>query len=304
MHVTPNELRAVRREGILSRFAAFGPVAFVMSDIPNGSVGTTLEHPCADPHWGLVLRGSLSVRGGAQLDLAPAEAFHVPGGSPHHRFEAAPGTTLVGFAPLWSGPEFGSGTLEASGFEVVRVPPPAAALPLMVRPVDPATTYLAGRGGIEVEIAPMGRWLFCRGTFGALSGYTSSWCDLPHWGMVLDGDLAIVWENEVELLGAGDAYYCPGGPPGHRLEVADRATIIDYTPIDEIRRGRRRAEWRRYHEFVVDPAEGAGDPDPLGADGTSVHEDAARRPLDGMGVAPNGRHSHDRESESSTASRA
>jgi len=90
----------------------------------------------------------------------------------------------------------------------------------------------------------MGQWVFSRATFGALSGYTSGWCDLAHWGMVLAGDLALRFENDVELLTAGDVYYCPVGPPGHQFQVADSATTIDYTPYDSLLESGRKAAWR------------------------------------------------------------
>ena len=94
-------------------------------------------------------------------------------------------------------------------------------------------------------MAEMGPWVFARNTFGPLSGYTTGWCDLPHWGMVLSGDLALTFEDGVELLTAGDIYYCPPGPPGHQFQVADAATTFDYTPLDDLLGPARKAEWRR-----------------------------------------------------------
>jgi len=140
--------------------------------------------------------------------------------------------------------------LAATGFEIVRVAPATSPLPATIPSTEPSTIHRAARGAIEVATARMGPWIHSRATFGSLSGYTSGWCDMPHWGMVLSGDLAIVWEDHVELLTAGDAYYCPPGPPGHRLEVADEATVMDYTPIDRIRGTARRAEWRRSGDLM------------------------------------------------------
>jgi hypothetical protein len=90
-------------------------------------------------------------------------------------------------------------------------------------------------GHIETETALMGDWLFRRSTFGAQSGYAEPWCDLPHWGLVLDGNVVNHWEDkELELWGPGDVFHCQGGPPGHRMEVADRAVVVDYTPIESL----------------------------------------------------------------------
>ncbi len=263
MHVTPSELRAVQREGVLSRFAVLGPVAYVIADLPRGTAGTSLESRCREPHWGLVLRGRLGVRGPGSVDLGPASAFYVPPGPPEHHFEAAEPTVLAGFAPLERDRDLEEVALAATGFEIVRLAPAAAPLPAVSRSAEPTVSYSTARGGIEVETARMGAWIHCRATFGSLSGYTSGWCDLPHWGTVLMGDLAIVWEDQVELLTAGDAYYCPPGPPGHRLEVADEATIIDYTPIDRITRVARRAGWRRFSDVAdVEGQRATVDPSP------------------------------------------
>jgi len=82
----------------------------------------------------------------------------------------------------------------------------------------------------------MGQWLFTRSTFGPISGYGDGWCDLPHWGQVIDGTLVLRWESgEIELLGAGDVFCCPRGAGGHRIEGADAATMVDYTPVAAVR---------------------------------------------------------------------
>jgi hypothetical protein len=62
--------------------------------------------------------------------------------------------------------------------------------------------------------------------------------------MVLRGGLAIEWEDDVEMLLAGDIFHCPAGPPGHRYEAADAATIIDFTPREALAAGGRTIAWR------------------------------------------------------------
>ena len=81
--------------------------------------------------------------------------------------------------------------------------------------------------------------------FGPTSGYTAGWCDAPHWGLVTDGSIALEFEDSVEILGTGDVYHCPPGPPGHRVEAADPATILDLTPLALLESGRRISPWRR-----------------------------------------------------------
>ncbi len=141
------------------------------------------------------------------------------------------GPIIAGFAPVSEPIDMSPDALRARGIEVIRrrgvSPPP----PTTIR-VDALPTRTATTGRIETESAEMGSWLFTRSRFGPMSGYADNWCDLPHWGLVLDGDVVLHWENgELELLVPGDAFHCPGGAPGHRLEVADAATVVDYTPI-------------------------------------------------------------------------
>jgi hypothetical protein len=100
-------------------------------------------------------------------------------------------------------------------------------------------------GEVHAEGVPMGPWLMMRVSFGPTSGFGSDFCDAPHWGLVLAGSIAIEYEDDVEVLGTGDVFHTPQGPPGHRLEVADGATIVDFTPIEVLDRRGRLAEWRQ-----------------------------------------------------------
>ena len=57
--------------------------------------------------------------------------------------------------------------------------------------------------------------------------------DFEPFGVYCSWEITLVSETGVELLSAGDVYYCPSGPPGHSFQVPDSATTIDYTPIAE-----------------------------------------------------------------------
>jgi hypothetical protein len=96
-----------------------------------------------------------------------------------------------------------------------------------------------------------------RSAFGSTSGYNTSWCDLPHWGVVVAGGAAIEYEDDVEVVSAGDFYYCPPGPPGHKLEVADGAVLVDFTPREAVDAGARVSDWRVAAGFVQPALEGA-----------------------------------------------
>ena len=234
MRVSPRELKAVRAGGLVSRYAVLGDAVFVVVDLPDaGTTGTPVEEPCRLEHWGLVLQGELTLIGRRSHTFGPGAAFYVAPG-PVHRFHADARAVIAGFAPVTEPIDESPETLAARGVEILdRVGPP---------PPRPSSMRVAGRrsrivasGQIETETAIMGSWLFRRSTFGPQSGYADAWCDLPHWGFVLDGGLVLHWENlDLELLGPGDVYQCPGGPPGHRMEVADGALVVDYTPMQAI----------------------------------------------------------------------
>lgn len=264
MHVTPSELRIVRRGPLLLREGLVGDVRCVVFEVPeSGTVRTDLEEPCTLAHWGMVLRGGFELRRDAErIDLPAGTAFHVPEGLPAHRFHAQAAGVMVTFAPrvplggaFRDGHSPGEGAsgetvpggADAEGRTLIEVASIAdlidvpdlpitvagAALPLPVRP-----------GSIVAAAALMGPWVFSRVRLGPTSGYTTGWCDLPHWGMVIRGSLTVEWEHDVEVLLAGDVFACPAGPPGHRYEAADGATVIDFTPRGALAGSGRAIPWR------------------------------------------------------------
>jgi hypothetical protein len=247
MRVSLRELKGVSQGGLLVRYAVLGEIAFALAELPEtGTTGTSLEEDCEQEHWGLILSGDVTLEGASPRTFTPGTAFHIASGGEPHRFRASGRAVIAGFVPLAEPFDDRPEALSARGLEVVRRMPAPHAPPSLMK-VSGSTTRLERRGGIELETSEMGQWLFTRTTFGPVSGYTSGWCDLPHWGLVLSGDLVLNHENQVELLSAGDVFACPKGPPGHQFEVADQATIIDYTPLAEINRGGRQEAWRTSH---------------------------------------------------------
>jgi hypothetical protein len=244
MRVSPRDLRGIRAEGLLTRFAILGPIAFVSVELPvGGSSGTSLEKPTDNPAWAIVLAGSISLHGPDEQLFPRGTAFHVPAGPPQHWFTAPGRAVIAGFAPLNRDVDTSDAGIRELGFEPLSRMPAPHPPPAVVEAASGGRVF-RGKGSIEVENAQMGEWVFARTTYGPLSGYTSGWCDLAHWGMVLSGDLALRYESEVELLSAGDVFYCPPGPPGHQFQVADAATTIDYTPAADLFGRGRKAEWR------------------------------------------------------------
>ena len=240
MHVAPGDLRAVRQGGIDIRFAMLGSMAYIIAEIPaGGSTGTTIEQPCEQAHWGFVIEGELIfVSGGRRRAIPAGRAFHVPAGGPEHRFEAPGAALIAGFQPIEQEADVSDDRLVAQGFEIVTDRKATTIVPAIPQRNVPA-------GEIHTETWPMSPYVMTRIRMGELSGYTSGWCDAPHWGLVASGRLAIEWEDDVEILSKGDIFHCPVGPPGHRVEAADPATFIDLTPLSSFDDGGRLADWRR-----------------------------------------------------------
>ncbi len=244
MHVAPVDLRAIRQDGLAIRFAMLGSMAYVLAEIPDrGSADTSLEQPCTRSHWGFVIEGELTfVTARRRLAIPAGRAFHVPAGRPEHHFETAGSALVAGFQPVESEAEVSDESLIAQGFELVSVSTSASVVPAI-----PSQRVAAGQ--IRTESWPMSAYVMTRIRMGERSGYTSGWCDAPHWGLVTEGRLAIEWEDDVEILSKGEIFHCPAGPPGHRLEAADPATIIDLTPIADLSSSSRLADWRRAAEI-------------------------------------------------------
>jgi quercetin dioxygenase-like cupin family protein len=241
MHVGPAEFRSIRREGLLLRFAILGEVAYVLADVPaGGSAGMVLEEACQRPHWAFVVNGEVRLDVASEHVTVPAgSAFHVPHGV-SHRISAASRTRLAGFEPVDARQDVSDAGLRAHGFEVLSDTASAsrgAAVDLPSLPVE--------LGEIVTSGSRMGNLLFCQTRFGPRSGYASPFCDLEHWGQVAAGNIAIEWENDIEVMTAGDVFYCPPGPPGHRFQAADPSATIDFTPLDGFTREGRVVEWRQ-----------------------------------------------------------
>ena len=208
MHVAPVDLRALRQGGIVLRFAMLGQMAYVFAEIPaSGSAGTSLEQPCSQPHWGFVIDGELTFVRDDQREIIPAgRAFHVPAGGGDHWFETAGPALIAGFQPIEPDVDVSDDRLTAQGFEVVDSAPAATAT------IVPAVaTRKVPVGQIRTETWPMSSFLMTRVRMGERSGYTTAWCDVPHWGMVTSGRMAIEWEDDVEILSTGDIFHCPAG---------------------------------------------------------------------------------------------
>ncbi len=290
MRVSLRDLKGVSQGGVLARYALLGPAAFVFAELPEtGTAGTSLEDWCHMEHWGLMLDGTLRLDGDEPREFHPGTAFYIsPDGKPH-RFLATERVTIAGFTPLREPVDTSPEALRARGLEIATHMPAPVAVPQLMR-VASDHSRLTRRGQIEVETAEMGQWVFTQTTFGPLSGYTSGWCDLTHWGLVLSGDLILNHEDSLEVLTAGDVFYCPAGPPGHQFEVADQATIIDYTPNDELGRIARQEAWRRARSVPASETEEAGAAEETTVPGsrTSSPSDRNDEPL-ARGADPLGR---------------
>lgn len=235
-------------------------MAYVVAELPaTGSTGTSLEEPCAKPHWGFVLEGDVTfVSNEVRQKIAPGRAFHVPPGATAHHFEVRGPARIAGFEPIDPVVDTTDAGLAALGFEVIGGGHGGGA---SVVPAGGSESVEARQ--IDARTWPMSGLVLTRARFGAGSGYLDDWCDAPHWGLVTSGRFAIEWEDDLEIVAAGDIYHCPGGPPGHRLEAADPAALIDLTPIAAFQGGIRLAPWR---QLVAEPEP----PSPTGRESIAI----------------------------------
>jgi quercetin dioxygenase-like cupin family protein len=247
MHVGPADFRSIRRDGLLLRFAILGEVAYVLAEVPpSGSAGTALEAVCERPHWAFVVAGEVELDAASERVTVPAgSAFHVPEGI-QHRIRATGRTRLAGFERIDPRQDVSDAALKAQGFELLAEVPGVS--PAIVPVIDPAPQAIE-LGDVVPTGSRMGSLLFCQARFGPRSGFASPFCDLEHWGQVTAGNIAIEWENDIEVLTAGDVFYCPPGPPGHRFQAADPSATLDFTPLDAFSGDGRMAEWR--HALAV-----------------------------------------------------
>lgn len=240
LHVTPRELARRQHRGLGIRSARVGPVACILTDLPaRGTAGTSLEELCVAPHWGVVLGGAIEFHQGGEVHpVATHDAFFMPAGGEAHSVRAHGPAVFAGFVPPRVS-ALGEPPTD-QGAERRREPRPAR--PIIYRPGQGGLARTDGR--VQADVALMGPWVYARATYGRASGFVDAWCDQPHWGLVLEGSLAIEWEDDIELLNPGDLYWCRPGQPGHRFEAADGATTVDFTPRSACRSGVRSAAWR------------------------------------------------------------
>jgi mannose-6-phosphate isomerase-like protein (cupin superfamily) len=227
---------------MLIRYAVLGPVAFALVELPEtGSVGTSLARSCRIEHHGIVVRGELRVvRGRTRRRFEADTAFHVPAGTPSHRLEAGAGTAIAGFVAVEPGFDSSPGALRAMGFDPVAKARQVPHMPRSIR-LPETDGPIRRKGRFEVEASLMGSWLLLRSAFRP-GDYSGGWCEVPHWGIVLEGAVAINYRSTVELLAAGDVFYAERG---HQFETPDGASIVDYTPVDALDGSSRVATWRQ-----------------------------------------------------------
>ena len=242
MHVAPAGFRSVRRDNVFVRFALLGEIAYALAELPpGGSAGTFVEQGCERPHWAFVVAGSIQVETRkSRTDVPSGSAFHVPDGV-WHRIHAAGGTRLAGFERIDPANDLSDEGLRAEGYEVVL----GNGVARGVAPAVDIASVAVDVGEIVTAGTAMGNLLFCQTRFGPRSGYASPFCDLQHWGLVTAGSIAIEWEDDIEVLTAGDIFYCAPGPPGHRFTAADPAGTVDFTPLVAFEDGGRVVDWRQ-----------------------------------------------------------
>jgi len=66
-----------------------------------------------------------------------------------------------------------------------------------------------------------------------LAGLPDNACSCPHWGVLLTGELRILFsDGRVATIRAGEAYHIP---PGHRFEVVAATETVVFSPTSALR---------------------------------------------------------------------
>ncbi len=98
-------------------------------------------------------------------------------------------------------------------------------LPVLLE-AGPASVRGADWGGMRVAVVsvPAGT------DFGPLlAGLPRDRCQAPHWGYVIKGRLRVEFEDDVEILQAGDYYHLK---PGHTGVAEEDTEFIEVSPPD------------------------------------------------------------------------
>jgi hypothetical protein len=65
-----------------------------------------------------------------------------------------------------------------------------------------------------------------------LAGLPGDSCQCPHWGYVFSGRITVRYQDRVEILEPGDAFYMP---PGHVPSAAAGSELVMFSPSAELR---------------------------------------------------------------------
>ena len=64
-----------------------------------------------------------------------------------------------------------------------------------------------------------------------LKGLPNDRDSCPHWGIVLKGEMTIIYDGKTEIAKAGDAYYFP---PGHTAMAKADTEVWEFSPNDRL----------------------------------------------------------------------
>lgn len=95
-------------------------------------------------------------------------------------------------------------------------------------PTDMGINHINEWGGMTVGVNE-----FPAGTDFApmLEGLKNNSCQVPHWGLILEGKIRHVYDDGTEaILKKGDIFYMP---PGHNLIVLENSKILEFSPQEE-----------------------------------------------------------------------
>jgi hypothetical protein len=65
-----------------------------------------------------------------------------------------------------------------------------------------------------------------------LKGLPNDRCQCPHWGYLLSGRMVVRYEDQEEVVEAGDVYYMA---PDHTIAVDAGTVLIEFSPKEKFR---------------------------------------------------------------------
>lgn len=101
--------------------------------------------------------------------------------------------------------------------------------------VAPIDLRAVRQDGITIRFAMLGSMAYVLGEIpqtGSAGTSIERPCTLPHWGMVIEGDLTFITERRRLAIPAGRVFHVPAGGPEHHFVTPGSALVAGFQPIE------------------------------------------------------------------------